>query len=76
MARAKNSINAFVRGMPLEVTFAPMWQSFAGCGDASCYGNFVVTTTATKFIDDADTTPPRRFYSVTNNNNSNKTSQA
>jgi hypothetical protein len=41
-----------------------MWQSFAGCGDASCYGKFKVTTTATKFIDIGDRTPPRRLYSV------------
>jgi len=26
-----NSINAFTRGLPLEVTFAPVYQSFADC---------------------------------------------
>jgi hypothetical protein len=35
--RAENSsANAFTRGLPIEVTFAPVWHSFADCG--SVYG--------------------------------------
>ena len=35
-SRKANNVNAFVRGLPLEVTFAPVWQSFLQCRD---YGN-------------------------------------
>jgi hypothetical protein len=38
--RAENSsANAFTRGLPIEVTFAPVWHSFADCG--SVYGKAV-----------------------------------
>ena len=49
--RAKNTIHAFHRGMPLEVTFAPVWQSFASCRDVSSYGRYKVSTTAARFGD-------------------------
>jgi hypothetical protein len=29
--RRKNNVHAFIRGLPLEVTFAPVWQSFLQC---------------------------------------------
>jgi hypothetical protein len=29
--RKANNIDAFIRGQPLEVTFAPVWQSFLDC---------------------------------------------
>jgi hypothetical protein len=32
--RRQNNINAFHRGQPLEVTFAPVWQSFRDCRHA------------------------------------------
>jgi hypothetical protein len=31
--RRKNNVHAFIRGLPLEVTFAPVWQSFLQCRD-------------------------------------------
>jgi hypothetical protein len=47
--REKNNVQAFTKGMPLEVTFAPMWQSFGYCRDASSFGKFQVSTEATRF---------------------------
>jgi hypothetical protein len=34
-----NSANAFTRGLPIEVTFAPVWHSFSDC--SSVYGKAV-----------------------------------
>ena len=31
--RKANNISSFVRGLPIEVTFAPVWQSFLQCRD-------------------------------------------
>ena len=35
-SRKANNISSFIRGLPIEVTFAPVWQSFLQCRD---YGN-------------------------------------
>ena len=47
--RAKNSVDAFHRGTPLEVTFAPVWQSFVDCRDVCSYGNFSVVPVAKRY---------------------------
>ena len=38
--RKANNINAFIRGLPLEVTFAPVWQSFLQCRDYGGKGHY------------------------------------
>jgi hypothetical protein len=58
--RAKNSIDAFHKGTPLEVTFAPVWQSFVSCSDACYYGNFAVKATVTNYTK----SDPRQLCSV------------
>jgi hypothetical protein len=58
--RAENNINAFHRGMPLEVTFAPVWQSFSDCRDVSSYGKYSVEATVKHFT----TTSHKRLTSV------------
>ena len=49
--RAQNNIHAFTRGTPLEVTFAPVWQSFGDCRDASSYGSYQVESQVTHYDD-------------------------
>jgi hypothetical protein len=46
--------------MPLEVTFAPVWQSFSGCGDVVSHGKYAVTAE----VKHLQVTPGRRLYSV------------
>jgi hypothetical protein len=37
--RKQNNVAAFHRGMPLEVTFAPVWNSFESCRDSMYCGD-------------------------------------
>jgi hypothetical protein len=46
--------------MPLEVTFAPVWQSFTDCRDVSSYGKWSVEATVKHFT----TTPRKTLKSV------------
>jgi hypothetical protein len=46
--RKQNNINAFHRGMPLEVTFAPVWQSFAECEDLRGWSETYIQTCVTQ----------------------------
>jgi hypothetical protein len=47
--RRQNNINAFHRGMPLEVTFAPVWQSFAECEDLSGWSDSYIQSAVTQY---------------------------
>jgi hypothetical protein len=46
--RKQNNINAFHRGMPLEVTFAPVWQSFAECEDLTGWSDSYIQSHVTQ----------------------------
>jgi hypothetical protein len=46
--RRKQNINAFHRGMPLEVTFAPVWQSFAECEDLTGWSDTYIQSNVTQ----------------------------
>jgi hypothetical protein len=46
--RKQNNVNAFHRGMPLEVTFAPVWQSFAECEDLRGWSESYIQTCVTQ----------------------------
>ncbi len=63
--RDKNNVHAFTRGMPLEVTFAPVWQSFGDCRDVSSHGNCIVSTTVNRF----NNATVRKLCSVTERDN-------
>jgi hypothetical protein len=62
--RAENNINAFHRGMPLEVTFAPVWQSFTDCRDVSSYGKYSVDSTTVTQFTPTDATSHKELFSV------------
>ena len=59
--RARNNVHAFTRGTPLEVTFAPMWQSFLDCRDVVSHGNHSVVVGAVHHV---QTTTAKKLYSV------------
>jgi len=60
--RDKNNLASFQQGMPLEVTFAPVWQSFASCRDVVAHGDHEVTATVKHLKSD----DPKKLYSVAN----------
>lgn len=47
--RKQNTVAAFHRGMPLEVTFAPVWNSFGSCRDSTYCGNSALSSHVTVF---------------------------
>jgi len=49
--RKQNTVAAFHRGMPLEVTFAPVWNSFGSCRDSTYCGNSALSSHVTVFDD-------------------------
>jgi hypothetical protein len=58
--RDKNNLASFQQGMPLEVTFAPVWQSFASCRDVVAHGDHEVTAT----VKHLQSTDAKKLYSV------------